>query len=80
MSERLEGPMEWITLQRAGEISGVSPETLRRVAQRGRLRVKKMGPLNVTTRFYLHQYLVSRSTRGHTKPLPPGYVVPGEEP
>lgn len=72
--------MELITLKRASEISGISPKTLRSVAGKGKLRVKKEGRDNFTTRFWLHQYLMSRhSSRGHTKPLPPGYVVPGDE-
>ena len=71
--------MELITLKRAGEIAGISPKTLRSVAGKGKLRVKKEGRDNFTTRLWLHQYLMSRSTRGHTAPLPPGYVPPGEE-
>jgi hypothetical protein len=76
----LEGPMELITLKRAGEISGISPGTLRNVARKGKLRVRKEGRDNFTTRFWLHQYMMSRSTaHGKANPLPPGYVVPGEE-
>jgi hypothetical protein len=72
--------MELITLKRAAEIADLSPGTLRNVVKNKRLRVRKEGRDNFTTRFWLHQYLMSRNTvHGHTKPLPPGYVVPGEE-
>lgn len=72
----LEGPTEYITLKRAGELSGISADTLRNQVKRGRLRTVRIGRDNMTTRVWLHEYLRSRSARGHTKPLPPDYVPP----
>ena len=72
----MEGPLDYITLRRAGELCGISGDTLRNQARRGRLQTLKLGRDNVTTRKWLHAYLQSRDTRGHAAPLPEGYVAP----
>lgn len=80
--QELEPPMQYITLQRASEISGVSPRTLGNQARiRGdkpaRLRTVKLGHTLVTTRIWLHAYLEARHThQGARVPLPEGYVAP----
>ena len=78
----LEPPMQYITLQRASEISGVSPVTLGNQArERGgkpaRLRTVRLGHTLVTTRVWLHAYLESRDARRkQAAPLPEGYAAP----
>jgi hypothetical protein len=76
VSKRLEGPLEYITLQRAEELCGVSAGALRNQVKRKRLRTVKLGRDNVTTRVWLHEYLTSRDPRGRVKPLPADYVAP----
>jgi excisionase family DNA binding protein len=76
----MEEPMELITIKRAAEISGISPNTLRQQVRKERLRTVKPGHDLLTTRTWLHEYLTSRdATFGKVKPLPPDYVAPGEE-
>jgi hypothetical protein len=78
----LEPPMQYITMQRACEISGISRVTLgnQARARRGnppRLRTVKLGHTLVTTRVWLHEYLTSREeTNKQAAPLPAGYVPP----
>ena len=77
--EGLEGPDELISLHRAGELSGLSPSTLRRQAYDGKLRARKLNPrMLVTTRRWLHAYLTEASERdkGSRLPLPEGYMPP----
>jgi hypothetical protein len=77
---RLEEPMEFISLARAAEISGVAHATLRQQAGRKRLRTVQIARNHLTTRTWLHEYLMAREGRqGPRKPLPPDYVVPGKE-
>jgi hypothetical protein len=72
--------MELIGLTRAAELSGLSAGSLRIQARKGRLRTVKPSTDLLTTRVWLHEYLTSRDTTfGKVKPLPPGYVAPGEE-
>jgi hypothetical protein len=74
---RLEDPMELIGLARAAELSGLSPETLRILARKGRLKTVKPSTDHLTTRAWLHEYLTSRGPRRRTtKPLPADYVAP----
>jgi hypothetical protein len=74
---RLEDPMELISLKRAGEISGLSPGTLNVQARNGRLKTVKPAHDWLTTRVWLHEYLMAREGRqGGRKPLPPDYVAP----
>jgi hypothetical protein len=72
----MEDPMELISLKRAAQISGLSPETLRVQARAGRLRSVKPAHDHLTTRRWLHDYLLSRSAQSDRKPLPPDYVAP----
>lgn len=79
----LEPPMQYITMQRASEISGLSPITLGNQARERngkppRLRTTRLGHTLVTTRAWLHEYLSSRDTRGHAAPLPADYVAPDD--
>jgi hypothetical protein len=79
MMLQLEGPDDPITLKRAGELSGVSPSTLRTQALAGKLRTNKLGPrTQVTTRRWLHEYLMEAAERdkGRRLPLPEDYVAP----
>ena len=76
----LEGPDDLITLHRAAEFSGLSVNTVRTQIRKGRLQVKRIGHERLTTRRWLHDYLMERDdTFKQSAPLPPGYVVPGEE-
>ncbi len=52
---------ELISLQQAAEYAGLTKETLHGYAKRGRLRAKKIGPIWVTTRAAIDEYLVSRN-------------------
>lgn len=58
MAADLEGPDAHISLDRAAVLSGRSPETLRVLATRGRLRTVKRGRNYLTTRRWLHEYLL----------------------
>jgi hypothetical protein len=80
--EGLEPVDTYITLARAGQISGLSPETLRKQAhprkgQPPRLRTVRLGHDRLTTRRWLHEYLMGRDERNqHAAPLPDDYVPP----
>jgi hypothetical protein len=76
--EELEEPAQLITLQRASELSGVAAATLANQARSGKLRtVKVTARMRMTTRVWLHQYLMARDPRrGRPAPLPPDYVPP----
>jgi hypothetical protein len=74
----LEGPDEYISLKRAGALSGVRPTTLRVQALAGKLRTVKLARDLLTTRRWLHEYLMAADERdkGARKPLPPDYQAP----
>jgi hypothetical protein len=78
----LEGPDEWITITRAARISGLAKSTLSHQAVAGKLQSRLSGHNRLTTRRWLHQYLMDASERdkGKRKPLPPGYVAPEQRP
>lgn len=76
---QLEGPDELISLRRASELSGVSPATLRHQALANKLQTKKVGPrMLLTTRRWLHEYLMEAAERdkGRRLPLPADYQAP----
>jgi hypothetical protein len=69
--------MELISLKRAAQIGGVSPITLRQQARRNNLKTVKLAHDLLTTRVWLHEYLMAREQHpGPRKPLPPDYVAP----
>ena len=74
----LEEPDVYITLKRAGEISGLSPNTLFIQARDGKLKTWQPARDLFTTRRWLHEYLMaaSENDKGTRKPLPEGYVPP----
>jgi hypothetical protein len=74
----LEGPDEYISLRRAGELSGVRPTTLRVQARGGKLRTVKLERDLLTTRRWLHAYLMAAAERdkGSRLPLPADYQAP----
>jgi hypothetical protein len=72
----LEGPDELIPLQRAAEIAGLSDPTLQGRAHQGKLRTICDGQRFLTTRRWLHEYLMSRPHASGRKPLPADYVAP----
>jgi hypothetical protein len=77
MPAHLEAPDACISLTRAAQLSGRKEETLRVRAMRGRLRTIKRGRDHLTTRRWLHEYLMSRDdTNTHGPPLPADYVPP----
>lgn len=51
---------ELISLQQAAEYAGLEKSTLHTYAKRGRLKAKKLGPIWVTTRAAVDEYLKSR--------------------
>ena len=51
---------ELISLQEAAEYAGLAKNTLHNYAKSGRLRAKKLGPIWVTTRAAIDEYLQSR--------------------
>jgi hypothetical protein len=73
-----EGPDDHISLGRAAELSGRSPETLRVQARAGKLRTVRRGRGHLTTRRWLHDYLMGAKQRDHGRflRLPEGYVAP----
>jgi hypothetical protein len=75
----LEGPDDLIPLQRATEIAGLARASLFGPALLGRLRTIRDGQHYLTTRRWLHAYLLSRNRVSGRRPLPPGCVAPGEE-
>ena len=78
MTTVLETADEHISLIRAGELSGRDAGTLRVQAARGRLRTVKIGRDHLTTRRWLHEYLIQakQGNSGRFSPLPEGYVAP----
>ena len=52
---------ELVSLQEAAEYAGLTKETLHGYAKRGRLRAKRIGPIWVTTRAAVDEYLASRN-------------------
>jgi hypothetical protein len=76
---KLEGADAPITLRRAAEIAGLTPNSLRRAAVDGRLEAKHIGRDWTTTRKLLHRYLAGRRT-GAIPPLPEDYETPRGEP
>jgi hypothetical protein len=69
--------MQYITLSRAGELSGIAAATLGNQARAGKLQTILLGHTRVTTRRWLHDYLTSRDQhQGPRKPLPEGYQAP----
>ena len=66
MPNQPHDPDELITLGEAGRCYGLSPETLRLLARRGRLHARKMGRDWFTTPRDMEAYLASRAnTRPH---------------
>ena len=61
-----------ITLQEAAEYAGLEKGSIHNYVKRGRLKAKKMGPIWVTTRAAVDDYLTSRSfeniPKKHRKP------------
>lgn len=51
---------ELISLQEAAEYAGLEKSTLHTYAKRGRLKAKRLGPIWVTTRASVDEYLRSR--------------------
>lgn len=76
--EQLEAPDQYISLRRAGELSGVTPGTLKVQAVAGKLRTVKLARDLLTTRRWLHEYLLEATGRdkGRRKPLPEAYQPP----
>ena len=58
---------ELISLQQAAEYAGLTKETLHGYAKRGRLKAKKLGPIWVTTRAAVDEYLQSRDVESIPK-------------
>jgi excisionase family DNA binding protein len=56
-----------ISLSEAASISGLSPDHLRRLAEQGKLRAKKIGRNWVTTKEALSDYIEKRRPRGRPK-------------
>jgi len=54
---------ELISLQQAAEYAGLTKDTLHNYAKRGRLKAKKLGPIWVTTRAAIDEYLASRELK-----------------
>lgn len=78
MDRELEAPDQWISLARAAVLAGLSPKTLRHQAVAGKLKTVQPARDLLTTRRWLHEYLLSRDdSRGaQPAPLPAGYVAP----
>jgi hypothetical protein len=74
----LEKPDEYISLARAAELSGLKPGTLRNQALAGKLHCVVLARNRLTTRRWLHDYLVeaTQRSRGRRLPLPAEYVPP----
>ncbi len=51
---------ELISLQEAAEYAGLEKSSLHNYARRGRLRAKRLGPIWVTTKAAIDEYLASR--------------------
>ena len=63
---------ELISLQDAAKYSGLTKGTLHSYAKSGRLKAKKIGPIWVTTRAAVDEYLQSR----HLENIPKKYRLP----
>ncbi len=76
---QLEGPDAFVSLVRAGQLIGRCPSTLRTQAARGKLRTVKISRDHLTTRRWLHDYLLGAERRdtGRFLPYPEGYVDTG---
>ena len=77
----MEAPDDLISLPRAAEIAGLSVHTVRAQARARRLQVRRVGHERLTTRRWLHEYLIraSENDRGTRAPLPEGYLPPDHE-
>ena len=53
-----------ISLPEAAELYGFNPDYLRTLAQKGRLRAQKVGPIWTTTPADIDDYIASRQKRG----------------
>jgi excisionase family DNA binding protein len=60
---------ELISLQEAAEYAGLTKDTLHNYAKRGRLKAKRLGPIWVTTRAAIDEYLASRDQKHIPKHL-----------
>lgn len=60
----LPSPVRWLTLNEAGFASGLSPETLRKQANLGRLPAEKRGRDWIVAEHELLNYLENRDRRG----------------
>jgi len=58
---------ELISLQDAAEYAGLTRDSLQGYIYRGRLKAKKLGPIWVTTKTAVDQYLQSRDTESIPK-------------
>ena len=56
-----------ISLQQAAEYAGLTKDTLHNYAKRGRLKAKRLGPIWVTTRAAVDEYLASRELKHISK-------------
>jgi hypothetical protein len=74
----LEGTDEFILLRRAAELSGRSPKTLHEQAMQRRLRTVKLGYNRLTTRRWLHEYLMQAGAHAKERfrPIPEDYAPP----
>jgi hypothetical protein len=74
----LEAPDALISLTRAAELAGRRRELLRVKAVRGELRTIKSGGEHLTTRRWLHDYLLRAAAKDGDRSLqlPEGYQAP----
>lgn len=76
-TRQLEAPDDPISLARAAEIAGLSPNTIRAQVRNGRLQVVRYGHERLTTRNFLHKYLTERAAAfKQASALPADYVAP----
>jgi hypothetical protein len=71
MPDELEGPNHYISLSHAAVLSGQSLDTLWAQAVRGRLRTVKIGRDYLTTRRWVHEYLMEADQRTKGRRRPP---------
>lgn len=64
MDESKDDKTRLISLPEAAELYGFSSDYLRNLAQKGRLRARKVGPVWVTTPGDMETYIASRKRRG----------------
>lgn len=62
--ERLESPAELLTIAEASKESGLAPDTLRKQAQKGKLKATQKGRDWIVTRADLYTYLENRAPSG----------------